>query len=198
MADKKIYAVAENKELSRICYTIPVSLDKNSWLNEEGIYKQTVSAEGIKADDMPILFRSTLPNISKNDFEDYGADYGLISGGQCAEGQISFYAADTLNQNITVLLGMGNKGDGRLLLGGGGSGEKTEYSNVTITILDSAGVAEGGTVTATCNNKSWETTIRNGKAKLYTSEVGNYTIGAVATDGTKYTTMLTCPYFGMF
>lgn len=74
-----------------------------------------------------------------------------------------------------------------------GAPNKTERSNVMITITDNAAVAEGETVTAFCNNKTFTSTIRNGIAKLYTSEVGTYTITAG-----EYSTMLVCPYFGMF
>jgi len=70
---------------------------------------------------------------------------------------------------------------------------KTERSNVMITITDNAAVAEGELVTAVCNNKTFTSTIKNGIAKLYTSEVGTYTI----TVG-EYSTMLVCPYFGVF
>ena len=70
---------------------------------------------------------------------------------------------------------------------------KTERSNVMITITDNAAVAEGETVTAVCNNKTFTSVMKDGVAKLYTSEVGTYTI----TVG-EYSTMLVCPYFGVF
>lgn len=168
------------------------------WSSSAGLYKQTVLVEGIAAEDMPLLLKYTAPDASKDDSTDYGIDFGLISGGQCAAGSVTFYAADTPDHDITVALALGKKGDGRLLLGGGGSGEKQQISNVVMTITDDAAVAEGCVVTATCNEKEWSSTIRNGKAKLYTSAVGNYTISVTATDGTVYTTVLVCPYFGQF
>lgn len=74
-----------------------------------------------------------------------------------------------------------------------GESNKIERSNVMITITDNAGVVEGGEVVAVCNRKTFTSTMKNGVAKLYTTEVGTYTI----TVG-EYSTMLVCPYFGMF
>lgn len=74
-----------------------------------------------------------------------------------------------------------------------GESNKIERSNVMITITDNAGVVEGGEVVAVCNRKTFTSTLKNGVAKLYTTEVGTYTI----TIG-EYSTMLVCPYFGMF
>lgn len=70
---------------------------------------------------------------------------------------------------------------------------KNVLSNVTITITDNTGVAEGETAIATCNNKEFISLIKNGIAKFYTSEVGMYTITAG-----NYSTVLVCPYFGNF
>lgn len=74
-----------------------------------------------------------------------------------------------------------------------GESNKIERSNVMITITDNAGVVEGKEVVAVCNGKPFTSTMKNGVAKLYTTEVGTYTI----TVG-EYSTMLVCPYFGMF
>lgn len=180
---------------------ITVALLAAGWTTDaSGLYKQTVAVERITAEDMPLLLKYTAPDTSKDDGTDYGIDFGMLSGGQCAAGSVTFYATDVLAHDITVCLALGKKGDGRLLLGGGGSPEKSEISNVVITITDNAAIAEGGAVTATCNGKSWSSTIKNGKAKLYASEVGNYTITVVTTDAepVTYTTMLVCPYFGQF
>lgn len=74
-----------------------------------------------------------------------------------------------------------------------GESNKIERSNVMITITDNAGVVEGGEVVAVCNGKTFTSTLKNGVAKLYTTEVGTYTI----TVG-EYSTMLVCPYYGQF
>lgn len=180
---------------------ITAALPAASWTTDaSGLYKQTVAVTDIAAEDMPLLLKYTAPDTSKDDGTDYGIDFGMLSGGQCAAGSVTFYATDVLAHDITVCLALGKKGDGRLLLGGGGSPEKSEISNVVITLTDNAAVAEGGAVTATCNGKSWSSAIKNGKAKLYASEVGNYTITVVTTDAepVTYTTMLVCPYFGQF
>ena len=177
-----------------------VSLLQSKWTVENGRYTQTVLVDSIIPEDMPLLLKHIDPDISKDAFEDYGIDFGLISGGQCGSGFVTFYATDILNHDITVSLSLGKKGDGRLLMGGGGSPEKSKISNVVITITDNAAIAEGAAVTASCNGKSWSSAINNGKAKLYASEVGNYTITVVTTDAepVTYTTMLVCPYFGQF
>lgn len=180
---------------------ITVALLAAGWTTDaSGLYKQTAAVERITAEDMPLLLKYTAPDTSKDDGTDYGIDFGMLSGGQCAAGSVTFYATDVLASDITVCLALGKKGDGRLLMGGGGSPEKSEISNVVITLTDNAAVAEGGAVTATCNGKSWSSAIKNGKAKLYASEVGNYTITVVTTDAepVTYTTMLVCPYFGQF
>lgn len=197
----KMFAVAENKELIEINKTVNVSLLKDSWIAiEKGLYKQAIAVKDIKNDDKPILFKSLPADVSKDESEDYGINFGLISGGKAESENITFYATDSLSNDIDVILALGNKGDGTLLIAGGGSSEKNQISNVVITITDNAAIAEGGVVTATCNNKRWSSTIKNGKAKLYTSEVGNYTITVVTTDAepVTYTTMLVCPYFGQF
>ena len=197
----KMFAVAENKELIEINKTVNVSLLKDSWIAiEKGLYKQAIAVKDIKNDDKPILFKSLPADVSKDDSEDYGINFGLISGGKAESENITFYATDSLSNDIDVILALGNKGDGTLLIAGGGSSEKNQISNVVITITDNAAIAEGGIVTATCNNKRWSSTIKNGKAKLYASEVGNYTITVVTTDAepVTYTTMLVCPYFGQF
>ena len=180
---------------------ITVALLAAGWTTDaSGLYKQTVAVTDITAEDMPLLMKYTAPDTSKDDGTDYGIDFGMLSGGQCAAGSVTFYAADVLASDITVCLALGKKGDGRLLMGGGGSPEKSVISNVVITLTDNAAVAEGGAVTASCNGKSWSSTIKNGKAKLYASEVGNYIITVVTTDAepVTYTTMLVCPYFGQF
>ena len=180
---------------------ITAALPAASWTTDaSGLNKQTVAVTDIAAEDMPLLLKYTAPDTSKDDGTDYGIDFGMLSGGQCAAGSVTFYATDVLAHDITVCLALGKKGDGRLLMGGGGSPEKSEISNVVITLTDNAAVAEGGAVTATCNGKSWSSTIKNGKAKLYASEVGNYTITVVTTDAepVTYTTILVCPYFGQF
>lgn len=68
-----------------------------------------------------------------------------------------------------------------------------KISNVKITITDRAGVVEGEIITAVCNGKTFSSEIKKGMAKLYTSEVGTYTITAG-----EYSTMLICPYYGQF
>ena len=151
------------------------------------------------ATDMPMLLKYTPANVPENDSVNYGADFNKITGGQASDGKMTFYAINPMDSNITVCLTFGGrKGDGRLLMGGSGSSEKQQISNVVMTITDNAAVAEGGSVKAECNGKNWSSTIKNGKAKLYASEVGNYLITVTATNGTKYTTMLVCPYFGQF
>jgi len=75
-----------------------------------------------------------------------------------------------------------------------GSAQLNKISNVTITITDNAAVLpEGETVIATCNNKTFSSVIVKGKCKIYSTEVGTYTITAG-----EYSTMLVCPYYGQF
>jgi len=73
-------------------------------------------------------------------------------------------------------------------------GTQNKTSNVTITVTDNAAVlTEGEVVTATCNNKTFTSTLHKGKCKIYSTEVGTYTISAG-----EYNTMLICPYYGQF
>lgn len=81
---------------------------------------------------------------------------------------------------------------------GGDSLEDIIVSNVMIVVADKNAVVGGKEVTAVCNGKSWTGIMKDRKVQLYCSEVGTYTISATATDGTVYTTMLECPYFGLF
>jgi hypothetical protein len=190
---------ATNEAVNELMDAVPVTLTTSGWSsNEGGSYTQTVALDGITAEDMPLVLKYMAADISADDYTDYGTDFALISGGQCSAGSITFYATDVPSGDLTICLSLGKKGDGRLLLCGGGSGEKTEISNVVITLTDNAAVAEGAEVTAVCNGKSWSSTIKSGKAKLYTSEVGTYTITAVTTEGATITTMLVCTYFGQF
>lgn len=76
--------------------------------------------------------------------------------------------------------------------------DKSEIFNVVMTITDNAAIAEGGTIKAQCNGRSWIGVIENNKAKLYTSEVGDYTITVTSINGSVYTTILTVPYFGQY
>ena len=91
---------------------------------------------------------------------------------------------------------------GRILMtvGGAGGDNRDDISSIVITITDNAGVAEGAAVTAACNDKTWQTIIKNGTAKLYTNQIGEYTITAVTAgdDPQTYSTMLICPYFGHY
>lgn len=86
------------------------------------------------------------------------------------------------------------------MISGGESLEDIITSNVVIIVTDKDGlisIEEDG-VRAECNGKTWNETIKDGKAIFYCSEVGNYTINAMGADGKIYETMLKCPYFGMF
>jgi len=77
---------------------------------------------------------------------------------------------------------------------GGGGFSKKEISNVTITITDNAAVVgDGEVVTAVCNEKVFTSSLNKGTCKIYSTEVGTYTI----TVG-EYSTMLICPYYGQF
>lgn len=86
------------------------------------------------------------------------------------------------------------------MISGGESLEDIITSNVVIIVTDKDGlisIEEDG-VRAECNGKTWNETIKDGKAIFYCSEVGNYTINAMGADGKIYETMLKCPYFSMF
>lgn len=184
---------------------IMVSLPASGWTeNDAGLFTQTVSIEDLKETDSAVMHGYMAPNISENDSETYWENYGKISGGQAADGSMTFYAAENPGSDLMVYLSMGKSGDGRLILSGGSAGGEagTGVSNVIITLTDNAAVAEGGAVTAACNGKTWQSTIKNGRAKLYTSEVGTYTITVKTTneagEEVTYTTMLACTYFGQF
>ena len=77
--------------------------------------------------------------------------------------------------------------------GGGIYDGDLQISNVTITITDTTGKVEGETVVAVCNGKTFSSVMTKGICKIYSTEVGTYTITAG-----EYSTMLVCPYFGAF
>ena len=181
---------------------IPVVLTASGWAGQS-VFGQTVDVAGLTETDCPQLVKLMDTDAATEDsVQEYNQAFGIVNQGygRSNAGSVSFYVYERPEKDIQVGLLMGRKGDGKVLMAGGGSGEKSEISNVVITLTDNAAVAEGGAVTATCNGKSWSSTIKNGKAKLYASEVGNYTITVVTTDAepVTYTTMLVCPYFGQF
>lgn len=181
---------------------IPVVLTASGWAGQS-VFGQTVDVAGLTETDCPQLVKLMDTDAATEDsVQEYNQAFGIVNQGygRSNAGSVSFYVYERPEKDIQVGLLMGRKGDGKVLMAGGGSGEKSEISNVVITLTDNAAVAEGGAVTATCNGKSWSSAIKNGKAKLYASEVGNYTITVVTTDAepVTYTTMLVCPYFGQF
>lgn len=187
-------------QMDRQMVVTQATLSMYDW-SAQSPYTQTINIEGVGDDDCPIL--SKCVDLASDVEQTYEEAYNIIAKGyaKCGEGSITFSVEDKPVRDITVNLLFGRKGDGYVLMtGGGGSAEKQQISNVVMTITDNAAVAEGGAVTAECNGKSWTSTIKNGKAKLYASEVGNYTITVVTTDAepVTYTTMLVCPYFGQF
>lgn len=176
-----------------------VVLSVDNWVALDDKYKYIVSFNGLKSDDCVVLYKFVdYATLTEDSSSQYDSDFAKIKSGKSDTDILTIYSLECPENDVPIYLKKGAKGTGELLFGGSASAEKNQISNVVITITDNAVVAEGGAVTATCNGKSWSSAIKNGKAKLYASEVGNYLITVTATDGTTYTTMLVCPYFGQF
>lgn len=176
-----------------------VVLSVDNWVALDDKYKYIVSFNGLKSDDCVVLYKFVdYATLTEDSSSQYDSDFAKIKSGKSDTDILTIYSLECPENDVPIYLKKGAKGTGELLFDGSASAEKNQISNVVMTITDNAAVAEGGFVKAECNGKSWSSTIKNGKAKLYASEVGNYLITVTATDGTTYTTMLVCPYFGQF
>ena len=176
-----------------------VVLSVDNWVALDDRYKYIVSFNGLKSDDCVVLYKFVdYATLTEDSSSQYDSDFAKIKSGKSDTDILTIYSLECPENDVPIYLKKGSKGTGELLFGGSAASEKNQISNVVMTITDNAAVAEGGSVKAECNGKNWSSTIKNGKAKLYASEVGNYLITVTATNGTKYTTMLVCPYFGQF
>lgn len=109
-----------DEEIESMRKLITVSLPVSGWISENGLYKQSVSIDGLSKTDVLILFKDTPPNISEAENNAYNHTFAKISGGQASDGIMTFYANSSVDSDITICLATGKKGDGRLLTWGGG------------------------------------------------------------------------------
>ncbi|WP_138308039.1 MULTISPECIES: hypothetical protein [unclassified Clostridium] len=95
-----------NKAVNALNHVVSVSLPVSGW-SVAAPYTQTVSVEGLTAEDSPILVKVIADGATPEQVKAYNKAFGMIDDGDTADGQATFKC---YNKKPTIDMTVGLKG----------------------------------------------------------------------------------------